>query len=391
MTGRRWRIGVVTTSRADFGIYQSVLKALTAASDIEFGLLVTGMHMSPEFGLTRTIIDDSGYPVWDRLETLLSSDTEIGVAKSMALTTLAFADCLGRHHLDLLLVLGDRFEMHAAALAAVPLRIPLAHIHGGEETIGAIDNVFRHSLTKISSLHFPATELSAERIRQMGEAGENVIVAGAPALDTIQSAAVMTRAELAQKFDLPESGPFMLATYHPATLTPGSTFEELDGLWAAVRDAADPIVFTLANADPAGREVNGRLRAFADERPKTTTIVGTMGVDGYFSAMRSARVMVGNSSSGILEAASFGLPVVNIGERQRGRERSSNVIDVPGTARDIRDGLQRAISDEFREQIADCRNVYGDGRAAERIISGIQSFLGRGGRVAKEFQLMDSK
>ncbi|MBR9824357.1 MAG: UDP-N-acetylglucosamine 2-epimerase (hydrolyzing) [Alphaproteobacteria bacterium] len=391
MTTQPWSIGVITTSRADFGIYRSVLEALAAAPDMDYGLFVSGMHLSPEFGLTAKLVEESGHPVWDNVEGLMSSDSEVGIAKSMGLTTLGFADAFARRRPDALIILGDRFEMHAAALAALPFRIPLAHIHGGEETEGAIDNVLRHSLTKLSNIHFPATELSARRIRAMGEGADRVVVSGAPALDGLEKIPFLSRDELARRFNLPEVGPFILATYHPVTLEPERSFAELDALWQAVRDDPEPIVFTRANADTAGRAVNQKLEAFVSERPDRTYLVGTMGAQGYFSAMRAASVMVGNSSSGILEAASFDLPVVNIGDRQSGRERSTNVIDVNGDEAAIRAALAEARSPTLQARAKASKNVYGDGNAASRIVAGLRTFLEADHGVAKAFSLSEGQ
>lgn len=387
MTKTSWSIGVVTTSRADFGIYGSVLRALSNAPDMNYGLFVSGMHLSPEFGHTADLVEESGHPIWARIEGLMSSDSDIGIAKSMGLTTLGFAESLARIRPDILLVLGDRFEMHAAALAAIPLRIPIAHIHGGEETEGAIDNVLRHSLTKLSNVHFPATELSARRIRAMGEPSDRITVAGAPALDGVAELEPVTRVELNERFGLPRRGPFLLATYHPVTLDPALSFAELDALWAAVKDDDQPIVFTLANADTAGRAINAKLAEFEAERPDTTHLVGTMGARAYFSAMREASAMVGNSSSGILEAASFGLPVVNIGNRQKGRERSGNVVDVKGDVAEIRHALAEVRTTAFTEQARACANVYGDGNAAARISEGIRTYLSGNEGIMKAFVL----
>ncbi|WP_429911435.1 UDP-N-acetylglucosamine 2-epimerase [Glycocaulis sp.] len=384
----RPRIAVVTTSRADFGIYRSVLAALSRSGELDYGLLASGMHLSPEFGMTLSMVRESGHPVWDCIEGLVSSDSDVGTAKSMGLTTLGFADSLGRLRPDLLLVLGDRFEMHAAALAAVPMGIPIAHIHGGEETEGAIDNALRHSLTKLASLHFPATALSARRIRAMGERDERVIIAGAPALDGLAGFKRLSREELAARFALPADGPYILATYHPVTLDPEASRAELEALWAVLEVDSSAVVFTKANADAAGRAVNARLEEMAASSERMT-LVGTMGAEGYFSAMAHAELMIGNSSSGIIEAASFGLPVINIGDRQKGRERSANTIDTPGTEPAIRAALQTARSKTFREQARSATNVYGQGDAGERMAQEIARFLKEAGSARKRFVLED--
>jgi len=382
----RWRVGVVTTSRADFGIYRPVLASLAGDPDIDLGLYVSGMHVSPEFGLTETIVADSGYAVWDRVEMLLSSDTEEGIAKSMGLGTLSFASSFARTRPDLVIVLGDRFEMHAAGLAALPFRVPLAHIHGGEETEGAIDNALRHSLTKLSHLHFVSTQLAAARLRAMGEAPDRITVSGAPSLDQVASFERLPRAMLAERFGIPAEGDFLIATYHPVTLAPEHSLDELNALWSVLKQAGHRVVFTLSNADTAGRTINARLEAIAAESDRVS-LVGTMGVQGYFSTMAEAAVMIGNSSSGILEAASFGLPVVNIGDRQRGRERSANTIDCAADPDAIRAALERALSDSVRDTARQARNVYGQGKAGPAIHGGIRGFLEAGAPVDKHFHM----
>lgn len=381
----QYRIGVVTTSRADFGIYRSVLKALQAAPDLEFGLVVTGMHLSPEFGMTVREVEASGFPIWAKFEALLASDSPEGIAKSMGTTTLAAAQAFADLEIDLLVVLGDRFEMHAVALAALPFRMPVAHIHGGEETEGAIDNALRHSMTKLSHLHFCATELAAARISAMGEDPKYITVSGAPALDSVGSVTRLDRAQLAEKFGLPKSDEFALITFHPETLDPVGTMQELDNLCSVLAETDLHLVFTAANADTSGRAVNAKLSAFIDHHKDRAQLVKHMGAVGYFSAMDAAAIMVGNSSSGILEAASFQLPVVNIGDRQAGRERSSNVVDCAGDTAAIRSAISSARSSEFREGLASAANVYGDGNAAPRIVDGMRAFLKDRAPVRKRF------
>lgn len=379
-------IGIVTTSRADYSIYRPVLERFDADPRFELRLWVTGMHMSPEFGLTVGLIKRDKFQIADEIECLLSSDTEEGVASSMGLTTLRFASSLSKQKPDILLILGDRFEMFAAASAAVPLRIPLAHIHGGEETKGAIDNVFRHALTKLSHVHFVSTELARRRVIAMGEPSERVFRSGAPALDVIAAIEPLTIHELAGRFDLPDK-PFILVTYHPETLRPETSIASLEMLWSVLSERSEPIVFTLANADAAGRDVNQRIKAIASAHSDRVRAVGTLGSLGYFSAMHHALAMVGNSSSGIIEAASLSLPVVNIGNRQRGRERSTNTIDAQPEKELIAQALSTALSSSFRKKTKRTENIYGDGRAAERIVEGVASFLGQGAPVAKSFVL----
>jgi UDP-hydrolysing UDP-N-acetyl-D-glucosamine 2-epimerase len=360
-------VGVVTVARSDYGIYQPVLRALQAHPALEPHLLVSGMHLSPEFGLTVQEVEADEFPIRERVEMLLSSDSPEGIAKAIGLGTIGFAQAYGRGRPDLLLVLGDRFEMYAATLAALPFRIPVAHLHGGELTQGATDDALRHSITKLSHLHFVATEEYARRVRQMGEEAWRVLVSGAPGLDGIEAAACPPE-ELASRFGLDVSRPPLLVTYHPVSLEHERTAGQVKQLLSALEGSGPPMVFTAPNADVAGRTVAGMIRDFVAEHAQAR-FVPNLGRRGYFGLMRCAAAMVGNSSSGIIEAASFRLPVVNVGTRQQGRVRGANVIDVGYEAEAIAGAIARAVSPEFRATLAGLQNPYGDGRAGERIAS----------------------
>ncbi len=358
-------VGVVTVARSDYGIYQPVLRALRAQPGLEPHLFVSGMHLSPEFGLTVQEIEADGFPVRERVEMLLSSDSPEGIAKAIGLGTIGFAHAYGRSRPDVLMVLGDRFEMYAAALAALPFRIPVAHLHGGELTQGATDDALRHSITKLSHLHFVSTEEYARRVRQMGEEPWRVLVTGAPGLDGIEAAAC-TAEELASRFGLDVSRPPLLVTYHPVSLEYERTAWQVKQLLAALEAVGLPLVFTAPNADVSGRTVAALIREFVAGH-RQARFVANLGRRGYFGLMRHAAAMVGNSSSGIIEAASFGLPVVNVGTRQQGRVRGANVIDVGYETETIAAAIARAVSAEFRRTLAGLRNPYGDGQAGERI------------------------
>lgn len=379
-----WNVVVLTTSRADFSIYQPVLRALDAHPDIAPSLLVTGMHMSEDFGYTFTEVEKSGWPIAASFDCLADGDAAENIGESMGRATIGAADALADIDADMLMVLGDRFEMAAAALAAVPRGQPICHLHGGEETEGAMDNVLRHMLTKISHLHCCATELAASRIRQMGEAPERVIVSGAPALDNIAAVPRLTRAELAEQFGLPAKGDFALITYHPVTLDLEATAAEIEALFETIRETGIKCVFTAANADTAGRALNAKIEKFVAETPGQM-LIGHMGAKGYYSAMEEAAMMIGNSSSGILEAASFGLPVVNIGDRQKGREVSPNVIQAAGTVSELTAAISKAQSADCKSLCKARENVYGDGQAADRIVGAVAGFLESGTGPRKAF------
>ena len=361
-------IGVVTGARSDYGICSPILRRIQADPSLKLQLMVTGMHLSPEFGLTARTIENDGFKIGDRVEVLLSSDTPEGIAKSMGVGMLGFAQVFARARPDLLLVVGDRFEMHAAALTALPFKIPVAHIHGGELTEGAIDNALRYSMTKLSHLHFVATQEYANRVIQTGEEPWRVTVSGAPSLDNLKNTVLLTREELTQRFGLPlGEDPLLLVTFHPVTLEYERTEWQTAELLAALKALDLPMVFTMPNADTSGRTIVRMVREFTTDYPRAQA-VDSLGTQGYFSVMSVASAMVGNSSSGIVEAASFALPVVNIGTRQLGRTRGKNVIDVDYRRESILQGIRQALDRKFREGLRGMPNLYGAGTASEKIV-----------------------
>jgi len=360
-------IGVVTVSRSDYGIYYPILKKIQDDPDLRLHLIVAGMHLSPEFGLTVEAIEADGFEIGERVEMLLSSDTPEGIAKSMALGTIGFAQAYARLCPDILVVLGDRFEMHAAALAALPFKIPVAHIHGGETTEGAIDDALRHSMTKLSHLHFVSTQEYARRVVQMGEEPWRVTVSGAPSLDNLHFVKLLKTHELEVKYRLRLNQSQLLVTFHPVTLEYERTEWQVSELLAALDTSEMPVVFTMPNADTSGRIIIRMIKEFVRTHD-SAQMVDNLGTQGYFSMMALAAAMVGNSSSGIVEAASFELPVVNVGSRQRGRVRGANVIDVDYERTSVLEGLQRALDPQFRARLRGILNPYGSGGASEKIV-----------------------
>ncbi len=365
-------IGVATTSRADYGIYRPLLRAIVDDPALELYLLVSGMHLSPEFGLTVEAIEADGFEIGDRIEMLLSSDTPEAIAKSTGLGMIGFAQSFARRRPDLLVVLGDRFEMFAAAAAAMPFVMPIAHLFGGESTEGLIDEPIRHSITKMSHLHFTATEVYAHRVRQMGEEPWRVTVSGALSLDNLNQIEMLTPDQLEERYGFDLSDPPLLVTFHPVTLEYEQTDRHIEALLSALNDSGKPVIFTHPNADTAGRRIIEGINRYVGEH-QNAWAVDNLGTQGYFSLMANAAAMVGNSSSGIIEAASFKLPVVNIGNRQRGRVHDRNVVDVETTREAILAGIEKASSDRFRAGLDDLVNPYGDGRAAEKIVTRLKS------------------
>ncbi len=359
------RVGVVTVARSDYGIYRPVLRALERRGDVEVELFVGGMHLLERFGSTVSEIERDGYAIAERVDFLGDGDSPADVATAIGRGVVAFAQAFDRSRPDILIVLGDRYEMFAAGVAALPLALPLAHIHGGESTEGLIDEAIRHSLTKISHLHFAATEAYAQRIVQLGEEPWRVHVSGAPALDMLADFEPLSSADLAAH-GIRLRGPTLLVTYHPVTLAHERTSDEFGALLDAVAGSGFDAVFTFPNADTNHGAILSRLESLP-ETDGRFTVVRNLGTEAYFTLMSRAAAMVGNSSSGIIEAASFGLPVVDVGIRQRGRTRARNVISADGSADSIRSAITRAVDPKFRRAIAGLANPYGDGHASERI------------------------
>ncbi len=360
------RIGVVTVGRSDYGIFQPVLRAIAADPALELCLIVTGAHLSPGHGLTVREVERD-FSIAARVEMLLASDTPAGVTKSIGVGLLGFAQVYERLRPDILLVLGDRFETMAAALSALPFTIPVAHLHGGELSQGAMDDALRHAITKLSHLHFVATADYARRVIQLGEEPWRVTVSGAPGLDHLDTIELLPLADLNRRYDLGLARPPLLVTYHPVTLEYEQTETQVGELMAALEDAGLPVVFTAPNADPGSHIIQAAIAGYVQAHPEAR-LVENLGTVGYFSMMAAAAAMVGNSSSGIIEAASFRLPVVNIGTRQQGRTRGANVIDTGYSRAEILAGIRRATDPAFRESLRDLVNPYRGHRPAAAII-----------------------
>ena len=355
----------MTTSRADYGHLYWPLRELAAAPGIELGVFVLGPHLSPEFGSTVEEIERDGFPVRARIECLLSSSTDTGMAKTIGVAILGLADALTAWRPDILLLIADRYEMLAPAATALALRIPVAHIEGGEVSQGAIDDQVRNALTKLAHIHFTSTETARRRVIAMGEEPWRVHRAGAPSLDHVRRSRLLDRAALEVRLGLTITNLTLLAAWHPVTIL-RDTNAEADAFFAAMGEVPGQIIFVYPNADAGCYALIERARALAAARAQTRIFVNLDAVV-YWSLLRQVDVLVGNSSSGIMEAASFALPVVNVGMRQQGRERARNVIDAPAEKDAILTAIARALSPEFRATLAGLTNPYGDGTAAETI------------------------
>lgn len=372
-------VGVVTVGRSDYGIYLPVLRALQADPALNLHLIVAGMHWLESFGNTHEEIERDGFSIGAKVCFTYQGDEPEHISATVGNAVGAFAHCYQETRPDILLVLGDRFEMHAAVMAAIPFKIPIAHIHGGELTQGAIDNVLRHSITQCAHLHFATTEEYACRIRQMGEEPWRVVVSGAPAIDNLKYYQMVSLNEMAEKFhiDLTGGAPF-LVTFHPVTLEYEQTEWQIHQVLQALSRFPNPVIFTGVNGDTRNSVIWRKLKEFVEQR-SNSHLITNFGVKYYFSMMAASAVMIGNSSSGLVEAASFELPVVNIGIRQRGRVRSRNVIDVGYGESEIVHGIGEALSPDFRESLRGLVNPYGQGCAAEIIVAVLKNVeLGQG-------------
>lgn len=357
-------IAVITTSRSDYTYLYWILRELAARPDVELRLIAMGSHLSPEFGNTVQQIEHDGFAV-RRVECLLSSDTDIGMAKTIGLATLSLADLLGEIRPDLLLLTADRYEMLAPASVALALRIPLAHIEGGEVSEGAIDDAVRNALTKLSHLHFTSTACARARVIALGEDPARVHQVGAASLDHLRRSTLFSREELEAKLTIDFHSPVILVGYHPVTVL-RDTLAEAEALFTALELVPGQLLFCYPNADAGSRELIERTNAFVRMRKDARVFVNLDPIT-YWSLLRQADLFIGNSSSGIIEAASFALPTVNVGIRQRGREHGANVLDAEATADSILACVERAMSQPFRDSLRGMANPYGDGHASEKI------------------------
>lgn len=363
---------MVTGTRADFGLMYWIMKEIEAHATLALQVAVTGSHLSPAFGETWREIETEGFAIDARIDMLALGDDHLAMAKSTGVGTAGFADAFEELHPDVVLVPGDRFEILAAAQAAMLMRIPLAHIHGGEVTEGAVDESIRHAVTKMASLHFTAAEPYRQRVIQLGENPAHVHTVGAPGLDNLERLALMDRAELEQNLGAPLGQPLFLVTYHPVTLARRPPVEPLKQLFDALDHFSDAhILITGANADAGGAAINREIETFAKARSHRITHIISLGRVRYLSALVLADVVIGNSSSGLIEAPSAGTPTVNIGDRQKGRLEAVSVISCQEESGTIRDAITQAL-EEKTQRLAkeDSNNLYGKrGEVARNTVS----------------------
>jgi GDP/UDP-N,N'-diacetylbacillosamine 2-epimerase (hydrolysing) len=365
------RVCVVTGSRADFGLLRGVMEAIRTSGRLQLQVVVTGMHLSSEFGMTCSEVEHD-FTVDRKVEMLLSSDSSVGIAKSMGLGIIGFADALHDLRPDLLLLLGDRFEILSAASAALAARLPIAHLHGGEITEGAIDDAIRHALTKMSHLHFVATEEYRHRVLQLGENPHHVHLVGGLGIDAIKRLRLLDKDTLEQELGFKFGQRNLMITFHPVTLEQGETGPQMQALLDALDSLRDTnLIFTLPNADNDGRMLIPMIQDFVANRPHARTYP-SLGQLRYLSCLQFVDGVVGNSSSGLLEAPTFKIGTINIGSRQQGRLKAESVIDCEAGPEAIATALQRLFSDQFQRSLETVRNPYGEGGAAGKIVGIIE-------------------
>ncbi len=359
------KIAVVTTSRADYGHLYWTLKELKNRQQINLQLIALGAHFSPEFGNTFTEIEADGFTVDERVECLLSSDTDVGMAKTIGVAAIGLADVLGRMRPDILVLIADRYEMLAPASVALALRIPIAHIEGGDVSEGAIDDAVRNALTKMSHIHFTTNENSRRRVLAMGEESWRVHLVGSPSLDNLRRRKLISRGELEADLELKFNQKTVVVAYHPVTLA-RDTVSEADAVFAALEKLPQQIIFCYPNADAGSHQIIERARMFCAGRPGAHLFVNLNHLK-YWSLLAYADLLVGNSSSGIMETPSLSLPTVNVGIRQKGREQARNVINAAPKTDAILQAIEKGLSADFQKSLKGMTNPYGDGHASERI------------------------
>lgn len=362
------KICVITGTRADYGLLRWVMEDIKDSIELTLQIIVTGMHLSPEFGLTHREIERDGFQIDRKVEVLTSSDTSVGIAKSMGLGCIGFADALNELQPDLILILGDRFEIFSAVATALVARIPVAHLHGGEITEGAFDDAFRHSITKMSHLHFVAAEEYGRRVIQLGEQPGRVFLVGGLGVDGIKRASLMGREELELSIDFKLGSRNLLITFHPATLEGRDLTQQMAELLSALDELDDTsLIFTMPNADTGGRKLAEMVQSFVNSHPNSRAYT-SLGQLRYLSCMQYMDGVVGNTSSGLTEAPSMKIGTINIGDRQKGRLAATSVIHCAPTLGEIRAALKKLYEPPFRSALAQTVNPYGDGGASKKIV-----------------------
>ena len=370
------KICIFTGTRAEYGIMSRLFRMIADDSELQLQIIATNMHLSPEFGLTYKEIEADGFKIDRKVEMLLSSDTANGTVKSMGLATIGFADELEDLQPDMDVILGDRYEMLAAAEACLIYKVPVAHLHGGEITEGAYDDAIRHCISKLSHLHFTATEEYRKRVIQLGEQPERVFWAGSLGVDNVRNEEIMLLQDLEKSLNFHLGEKFLLVTFHPVTMETATAADQCDNLLTALSAVNDEyqLLFTLPNSDTDGRVIINKVKDYVVRNSDKAFAITSLGKKRYYSALKYTTAVVGNSSSGLIEAPSFNIPTVNIGNRQQGRTRGETVIDVPATLEGMREGLKKALSADFIAKCKTATNPYEKANTLETIFNTIKTY-----------------
>lgn len=369
------KICILTATRAEYGLLKPIIIKSMKVEDFDVRLVVTGAHLSPEFGLTYQEIENDGIKIDKKIEILLSGDTPASISKAMGLAMISFADYFEKLKPDILVVLGDRYETLAVCCSAMNQRIPIAHLYGGETTEGAVDEAIRHAITKLSYLHFTSTEEYRRRVIQLGEHPNRAFCVGAMGIENILNERLLSKIELEETMNISLAKPYAMVTFHPVTLEDSDSGKQMQELLYALKQHRDMnFVFTKANADTGGRIINQMIDKFVEENDNAVAFAA-LGMKRYLSALKYSSMVIGNSSSGLIEAPSFGIPTINIGDRQKGRLQATSVINCLPKGEDIEKAIKLALSDNFRNKARTTINPYGDGNTSEKIVSTIKDFL----------------
>ena len=366
------KICVITGSRADYGLLRNILKCCISRSDITLQVIATGTHLSSNHGYTCTEIEDDGFKINKKIEVVSNSDSPSAISKSIGSGVNLFTDAFNELKPDIIIILGDRYEIFSAAITAMAINLPIAHIHGGELTEGLIDDVIRHSITKMSDLHFVSTEDYKNRVIQLGEEPKNVFNVGALALDSIADTNIISKKELLEELGLLVNNDLFLVTYHPVTLDLSNSKANIDELLEGLNEFSDTnILFTGVNSDASNSYINKKIIEYVESDPKRLKYITNLGQSKYFSAMKHSEVIIGNSSSGIIEAPSFRVPTVNIGIRQNGRIKANSIINCSSNKTEIVDAINSAISKDMKETCSNVISPYAGPGVSEKIVNTI--------------------
>lgn len=363
------KICIITGTRAEYGLLKPLMHSIEESTEFNLQLIATAAHLSPEFGNTYKLIELDGFTINEKVEMLLSADTGTSIVKSMGLGMIGYADSLSRLQPDALIILGDRYEMLAVALAASVLKIPIIHLHGGEITEGAYDDAFRHAITKLSPLHFTSTENYRQRVIQMGENPENVFNVGAIGIDNIKKLNLLSKTQLEQELDLKFLKHNYQVTFHPETLSELSTESQFQIVLDTIKQEEDSFfIFSKANADTDGRVINSMIDEFVKNNPSTSKAFSTLGTLRFLSVLKVSNAIIGNSSSGIIEAPSLGIPTINLGNRQKGRIQAKSVINCKVDTIQFKEALEKTKDQNFKNEVVKNKNPYGEGNTTEKIM-----------------------